>query len=130
MITERIWSRLMRNIAEPNNEQACWMWVRRCDREGYGLINIYVPALARNATLKAHIVAWIITHAAEHIEAADDLYLAYKELTTSGLQLDHSCVAACCLNPDHLSPVSHAVNQQLRDVRRKARTQTSFLAYV
>ena len=130
MITERIWARLMRNIAEPENEQACWVWTRRCDREGYGLINVHVPGLRRNATLKAHIVAWIILNANDHIDSADDLYLAYKELTLSRLQLEHGCVCGCCIRPDHLEPVTPVVNSRLRDSRRKARTQTAFLAYV
>jgi hypothetical protein len=29
-----------------------------------------------------------------------------------GLELDHLCRVRCCVNPDHLEPVSHAVNCQ------------------
>lgn len=129
MIGERIWARMMRNVAEPDNAQACWVWQLRVDRVGYGLINVYVPGLGRNATLKAHIVAWLIANVEDALDSADDLYLAYKELTISRLQLDHSCVTSCCISPDHLQPVSHIENQQLRDARRKAKTQSSFLIY-
>lgn len=129
MIVERIWARLMRNIDEPENEQACWLWRRRADGHGYGIIDIHTPGLGRNATLKPHIVAWLLIEAPEHIESADDLYLAYKELTTSGTQLDHSCVSTCCINPNHLTPVSHIENTQLRDSRRKAKTQKALFIY-
>lgn len=114
--------RLVRNSTS-DSDQGCWRWTGRKDRFGYALINLYVPLLVGNATLKAHIVSYILVHGAEWIDGADDLYCAYKFLTGSGLQLDHECVCSSCINPEHLTPVEHITNQQLRDARRKARTQ-------
>lgn len=128
MFVERIHARLVRNSTGPDENgtgRECWTWTGRKDRYGYGLINVYVPFLGRNATLKAHIVSFILFAAADHLDCADDLYHAYKFLTESKLQLDHGCVCSSCINPDHVEPETHLRNQQLRVARRKARTQSS-----
>lgn len=129
MSADRLWARLMRNIAEPENEQACWNWARRKDDWGYGLINIHTPGLGRNATLKVHVVLWALLKAPEACATANDLYLACKELTTSGLQLDHICANAACINPDHLQLIGAAYNQQLRGSRLRAKTQSRIHLY-
>ena len=52
-------------------------------------------------------------------DSADDLYLLYLELTTSGLELDHGCVRAGCINPDCLELVTGSVNNQRRVSRKR-----------
>lgn len=112
--------RLVRNTEEPENEQACWLWKRKKDREHYGQLNVWVPGLGKTFTMKSHILLWLLTMTEpEDIETADDAYLAYKELTLSGLHLDHSCCARACANPDHLKPETALDNMRLRDHRRK-----------
>lgn len=125
MFVPRMWARLIRNT-DAQGDQSCWLWKLRKDRGGYARVNLYVPFLGANITLQGHIVAYVLLHGAEHIDCADDLYHAYKFLTDSKLQLDHECVCSCCINPEHLTPVEHLTNQQLRDSRRKARTQSQF----
>ena len=75
-----------------------------------------MPGLGRNATLKAHIVVNVLLEAG--VKTADDLYLAYKEHSASGLELDHLCGEQWCINPDHLEVVTGQENCRRRDARR------------
>ena len=71
---------------EPNS--GCWLWLGSLDQDGYGLINI--NKLLRRA------------HRA--------FYELLKGEIPSGLQLDHLCRVRCCVNPDHLEPVTCGEN--------------------
>lgn len=95
-----LWHRLMGNIRVPENEQACWEWKSRHDNWQYPLVNIWVPGQQKTVTLKAHIVAWVLIEA--ECTCADEVRLAYLELVSSGMELDHTCVNPRCINPDHL----------------------------
>jgi hypothetical protein len=110
-----IWERLIASTTEPENGQDCWRWRYRLDRWGYGLFTLYVPGLLGNATLKSHIALYCCMHA--DARTADDLFLAYQEQVKSGLQLDHLCSERWCCNPDHLDPVTPALNAQRRNQR-------------
>lgn len=112
-----LYERLVANTAEPAAEQACWHWTAKRDRWGYGRLNVYVPGVGGNVTLMAHIAMWVALECGPL--SVDDFYLAYLELTTSGLELDHSCVEPCCIHPDHLSLVTGSENCLLRDARRR-----------
>lgn len=107
-----VYERLMAGITEPDNEQACWRWSRRTDRWGYAQINVYVPGLGRNATLKAHIALYILLETG--VKTADDLFLAYLEHSASGLELDHLCREQRCIRPCHLEVVTGAENCRRR----------------
>lgn len=109
-----LYERLVANMYEPHNEQACWFWGRRLDREGYGLVNVYVPGLAGNATLKVHVLIWVLMYAELEDKSAQEAFLAYKELTASGLHLDHLCMNKGCFNPDHLDLVTASTNMKRR----------------
>ncbi len=111
-----LWERLVANSTPPENGQDCWRWTAKLDRGGYGQINLYVPGLGRNATLKAHILlhVWMESGA----RTPDDLYLAYQEHSASGLELDHLCGEQWCIAPDHLEVVTGAINCQRRDTRK------------
>ena len=113
---DNLWARLMANSSCPENGQDCWRWRGRLDRGGYGIIDIHTPGLGRNATLKAHIAAYIWLTARPR--SADDLFLAYKEHSASGLELDHLCGEQWCINPDHLEVVDGKENCRRRDARR------------
>lgn len=121
----RIYARIVRNTYEPENDQACWRWRGRLDKEGYGHINLYVPGRMRrrgdNVTLKSHIVSWLISsdESREFIESANDLYLAYQELRASGLEIDHACVCTSCAFVDHLGLVTRKANVSLSYARRR-----------
>jgi hypothetical protein len=107
----------MANSTCPESAQDCWRWTARLDREGYGIVNVHTPGLCRNATLKAHIVGFIWLQVGA--VSADDLYLAYKEHSASGLELDHLCGERWCINPDHLELVTGSENCQRRGSGRR-----------
>lgn len=78
---------------EPNT--GCWLWVGGWCRYGYGKFNS-----SRNVnysrTRKAHRTA----------------YELHKGPIADGLTIDHLCRTRCCVNPDHLEPVTDAVNKR------------------
>lgn len=110
-----IFSRLVANTHEPDNEQACWLWAGKRCRTGYGRFNLYVPSLAKTVTLSAHVAAFVALHG--HPTSADELWLMCQEVAASGLELDHLCSMRACIYPDHLDLVTPSENCQRRDAR-------------
>jgi len=85
MMTARFWSK-----AIVRGQDDCWPWVAAVTHTGYGRINI-------GGTIKrAHRIA----------------YELVKGPIPEGLELDHLCRNRACINPDHLEPVTHAVNMR------------------
>ncbi len=74
-------------MPEPNS--GCWLWIGSVlARRGYGRIGV------RGKEYLAH-------------------RLVYEMLVgpvPEGLELDHKCRVTCCVNPDHLEPVTHLEN--------------------
>lgn len=68
----------------------CWIWQRYIDEEGYGRVGYGI------GSRRAH----------------RRFYEAAVAPVPEGLELDHLCRVRCCVNPDHLEPVTRAVNQQ------------------
>ncbi|MCE5309611.1 MAG: HNH endonuclease [Acidobacteriales bacterium] len=60
-------------------------------RDGYG--DVYVPG---RRTTQAHRVA----------------YEVFRGPIPEGLHIDHLCRVTCCVNPDHLEPVTPAENNR------------------
>ena len=82
-VKERLW----RHISpEPNT--GCWLWAGHCCPKGYGKVGL------NGKTARAHRVA----------------YEAYIGAIPKGLTLDHLCRVRCCVNPNHLEPVTHKEN--------------------
>lgn len=73
-------------IPEPNS--GCWIWGGTLNKGGYGTVGF------RGRGTNAHIAAWLL--AGKHIPP--------------GYDLDHKCRVRCCVNPDHLEPVTRSVN--------------------
>lgn len=119
-VYDGLWHRLTANIHEPRNEQDCWLWARKLDREAYGHFNLYVPGLRKLVTPKAHIATWLLCELGAM--SADDLWLAYQEHSCSGMELDHLCSARCCIYPDHLELVTGSINSIRRDRRMGLRS--------
>lgn len=100
---ESLYHRIVANIHEPENEQACWVWKRQCDRWGYPRMNVYCAQRKRTVKVMVHIT----------------LYELLVGPIPKGLQLDHLCTVPPCINPDHVPPVTGSVNCLRRDARRK-----------
>lgn len=79
---------LDRIMPEPNS--GCWLWVGGCDRLGYGKF------YSEKSMKCAHRVVY------EYVRGP----------IPSGLELDHLCRVTCCVNPDHLEPVTHQENMK------------------
>lgn len=75
-------------LAHPEPMSGCWLWTSVLHRDGYGLIYI------SGKRLRAHRVA----------------YEAFVGSIPDGLHLDHKCRTRCCVNPDHLEPVTPREN--------------------
>jgi HNH endonuclease len=71
---------------EPNS--GCWIWMGNLSPEGYGRIGI------NRRKMYAHRIS----------------YECFVGVIPSGLELDHKCRMRCCVNPEHLEPVTHREN--------------------
>ena len=72
----------------PVTESGCWLWEGNCNPKGYGRF------LDGRKTRMAHRF----------------VYELRKGPIPAGLQLDHLCRVRCCVNPDHLEPVTRREN--------------------
>jgi hypothetical protein len=73
-------------IPEPNS--GCWLWEAMDNGEGYGVISL------NGKSILAH--RWS--------------YEYFVGPIPLGLDLDHKCRVRCCVNPNHVEPVTRQVN--------------------
>lgn len=71
-------------------ETPCWIWQRTLNNKGYGICR-------RDGR-------WFAAHRWFYEQRLGPI--------PSGVELDHLCRVPACVNPDHLEPVSHAINIQ------------------
>jgi len=83
---------------EPNT--GCWLWLGALDTPGYGQVR------QRGKMLMAHRVA----------------YERWVGEVPAGLHVDHLCRQRCCVNPEHLEPVTNAENLRRGISHNRART--------
>ena len=84
-IEERFWPKVDRS----GGPDACWPWLARRDRQGYGAFAVVGEAK------RAHRVAW---------------ELANGRPFPADLVADHLCRNTWCVNPDHVEPVTQREN--------------------
>lgn len=84
-----LYERIVANLHEPENEQACWVWALQCGVGGYGRINVYDPTTRKPVKLMVHRVLWE----------------QFNGPVPDGHELDHLCHNPPCCNPDHLRVV-------------------------
>jgi hypothetical protein len=138
---------------DPETASPCWFWTgkTRSSKGGafesnYGGINIYIPGLKRIRTFTTHRVMAILKEIG-HDASADQIYLAYKELEYSGLEVDHMCECyddlnkdpnqpsyESCVQPAHLQfvtpPENIELSQQRWDAAKRFRDDDSVPAAV
>lgn len=78
------------SIPEPNS--GCWIWIGHQKNNGYGTLGVKTGG--RWQTKHAHRMS----------------YEVFVGPVPSGLDLDHKCRVRCCINPDHLEPVTRSIN--------------------
>jgi hypothetical protein len=78
----------LQNKISPEPNSGCWLWTGCLDVGGYGCVRIAYK------TRKVHRV----------------VYEFYKGPISEGKELDHLCRVRCCCNPNHLEPVTRALN--------------------
>ena len=84
----RFWSKV-------NTYGECWVWEAALSSEGYG--NFYVYFEGREHTVRAHRVAWMLTHG----EIPEELFLDHRA---------DLCQGRWCVNPAHMELVTPAEN--------------------
>ncbi len=97
-------------IPEPNS--GCWLWLgailkngKRKRNGGYGIYSVRrEDDWRKTKTYRAHRFMWERENGP----------------VPAGLTLDHKCRVRCCVNPDHIEPVTNAEN-----ARRGAGTKLS-----
>lgn len=72
-------------------ESGCWVWTGALSGSGYGRVNVE----------------------GKNRQAHRTVYAMHKGAIPEGMQIDHLCKVRCCVNPDHLEPVT-----QLENLRR------------
>lgn len=77
---------------EPNS--GCWLWTGAVNPHGYGNVGAWIGD--RQVTVPVHRL----------------VYQTHKGPIGDGLVLDHKCRTPCCVNPDHLEPVTQAENMR------------------
>jgi hypothetical protein len=112
-VAERLWSDVDKNgpiptmvefapgTADPIGTMQrgpCWLWTGLLDRRGYGRM------WDGDRVFNTHQIAYRVT---------------YGDVP-NGTELDHLCNTPACCNPEHLEPVTHAVNLG-RETPRRAR---------
>lgn len=75
-----VWERI---FPEPNT--GCWLWGGALNRGGYGTFG-------------------------RHHLAHRYVYEMLRAPISEGLQIDHKCRVRCCVNPDHMEPVTGEEN--------------------
>jgi hypothetical protein len=102
--SEFIIKRLMRHVSpEPNS--GCWLWTGRVNNKGYAMVHI--RSVDPNPII-AHRLMYTLTLGP----------------ILEGLTLDHLCRVRCCVNPQHLEPVTHAENVRRGEAGKQQRERT------
>lgn len=80
------------NKIEPEPNSGCWLWTGAISDTGYGSIGFLIDGKPKCFNAHRYI------------------YEQYKGKIPNGLQLDHLCRVRCCVNPNHLEPVTNREN--------------------
>lgn len=81
-------------FAFPEPNSGCFIWMGNLDHNGYGKMGVGYKSDGNKRNTWAHIAA----------------YEYFVGPVPEGLELDHKCRMPCCVNPEHLEPVTHAEN--------------------
>lgn len=89
-------------LFEPSILGPCWLW-KGALIDGYGVFTY------QGKHVRAHRFAWSVVT---------------ERPIAAGKQLDHLCRVRACVNPDHLEPVSQALNLHRMEIARADRASS------
>src|SRR4051812_35687163 len=92
MLGFRMNEELLYNKIFPEPMSGCWLWTGALNYNGYGTYS-WAEEDGRHTYLAHRLV-----------------YIIERGPIPDGLQLDHLCRLRCCVNPDHLEPVTSGEN--------------------
>lgn len=95
-------SEYLARLISPEPNSGCWLWLGAPVSHGYGQVK------RGNVRVGAHIA----------------VYEEVRGPVPEGLELDHLCRVSCCVNPDHLDPVTHQENCRRGLVGQNMRSKT------
>jgi hypothetical protein len=104
---ERFWEKV-----DKDGPGGCWLWTGAIQHR-YGIFNAGPGDDGVYRHVKAHRWAWV----------------SLRGPVAEGLELDHLCRVAHCVNPDHIEPVTQQVNLDRANTRPKqlaARTHCKY----
>lgn len=84
----------LEGLSIPVTESGCFLWIGTINKNGYGKLSY-----SRNGK---RYVKW-----AHRVS-----YETYVGKIPEGLDLDHKCRVRCCINPNHLEPVTRSENSK------------------
>ena len=90
-VSGRFWPRVNKDGSIPADRPdlgKCWLWIGRCNDDGYGLISVEYDMQ------RAHRVS----------------YEMAMGPIPGGFDIDHLCRVRSCVNPAHLEPVTRQTN--------------------
>jgi cold shock CspA family protein len=120
---DSLFTRLIANTAEPENDQACWLWTGKTDRKGYGFITKRVPGKRSPANRRAHReMEELMRGQYNEFDLDDDplgpiLLVERPPLDPDDETIDHLCYTCRCGNPDHWRIVTRVENTNERNER-------------
>lgn len=123
MIYDSLFTRLIANTAEPENDQACWLWTGKTDRKGYGFITKRVPGKRSPSNRRAHReMEELMRGQYNEFDLDDDpfgpiLLVERPALDPDDETIDHLCYTPGCIHPDHHRPLTRVENTNERNER-------------
>ncbi len=78
----------------PVTNSGCWLWIGSLSVSNNKYSSGYGSFMVNGKTVRAHRYS----------------YEQKFGLIPKGLELDHKCRVLCCVNPDHVEPVTHQEN--------------------
>lgn len=96
---DSLYERIVANTAEPENGQACWLWLGQVAKDnGYPRITVRVPEKPHPVKIAVHRAMLEIIH---EVEFPFD-------------EAGHLCYTRACCNPDHLEIQTASFNSSER----------------
>ncbi len=123
-----LFTRLVAQTVEPENDRSCWLASGKMDKSGYVFITKRVPEKPFPVNRRGHREIEEITRGRYNEFDLDDdplgpiLLVERPSLDRDDQTINHHCYVRRCWNPDHFSLMTRVENTQERNDRAKAKS--------